>query len=193
MSISSNVTEQDVINLRKLAEHRKNYRAEKSKNRILKQTNDVKLAESLSTITRKLDTINESTKNLENFIIKALPNSSNFIDSMRKTIGSLMRSKISLKIAQNESRSANILGVPIQITGADTIKMSENIYESTPEVYKALSYTGYSGKNKKNENDILMMNKNIRDIGYTGREDRDSKSKTFSTKTLPKLFEENQN
>ena len=34
MSIYPNVTEQDLINLRKLAEQRKNQRAEKNKNRI---------------------------------------------------------------------------------------------------------------------------------------------------------------
>ena len=52
MSIYSNVTEQDLINLRKLAEQQKNQRAEKIKNRILKQTHDIKLAERLSPITK---------------------------------------------------------------------------------------------------------------------------------------------
>ena len=54
MSIYSNVTERDLINLRKLAEQQRNQRAEKIKNRILKQTHDVKLAESLSPVTKKL-------------------------------------------------------------------------------------------------------------------------------------------
>ena len=57
MSIYSNVTEQDLINLRKLAEQQKNQRAEKFKSRILKQTHDIKLAESLSPITEKLDEV----------------------------------------------------------------------------------------------------------------------------------------
>ena len=52
MSIYSNVTEQDLENLRKLAEQQKEQRAIKIKNRILKQTQDVKLAESLSLIQR---------------------------------------------------------------------------------------------------------------------------------------------
>ena len=52
MSIYPNVTEQDMNNLRKLAEQQKNQRALKIKNRILKQTHDVKLAESLSPITK---------------------------------------------------------------------------------------------------------------------------------------------
>ena len=55
MSFYSNVTEQDLIILRKLAEQQKNRRAEKIKNRNLKKTNDIKLAENLSPITEKLD------------------------------------------------------------------------------------------------------------------------------------------
>ena len=87
----------------------------------------------------------------------------------------------------------NILGVPFQISGADTIKINEIVSELTAEIYKALSDTGYIGKNMKNESDILLMNDIIRDLGYTGREDRDSKRKTFFTKTLPKLVEEIEN
>ena len=45
----------------------------------------------------------------------------------------------------------------------------------------------------KNENDILMMNNIIRDLGYTGKGDGDSKRKTFFTKGLPKLVEDIQN
>ena len=116
MSICSNVTEQDLINLRKLAEQQKNQRAEKIKNRILKQTNDIKLAETLRPITKKLDTIYDSIPKvddiiketyLENINIKALPNSSSFSDSMREMIGSSMRSKNSLKMTQDESHRAN--------------------------------------------------------------------------------------
>ena len=45
----------------------------------------------------------------------------------------------------------------------------------------------------KNEKDILMMNNIIKDLGYTGREGRDSKRKTIFTITLPELVEEIQN
>ena len=54
MSIYSNVTEEDLINLRKLAQQQKEQRAPKIKNKILKQTHDEKLAASLSPITNKL-------------------------------------------------------------------------------------------------------------------------------------------
>ena len=201
MSIYSNVTEKDLDNLRKLADQQKNQRAIKIKNRILNQTHDVKLAESLSPITKKLDELNKSTQEVGDKIkesnskidLEALPNSSNFSNSMREMIGSLMRSKNSLRITQDESHRANILDVPIQISGADTIKINENIYELTPEIYKVLSDTGYTGKDMKNESDILMMDNIIRDLGYTGRDDRDSKRKTFFLKKLPKLVNDIQN
>ena len=106
MSNYSNITEQDLENLRILAEQQKNERAQKIKNRILKQTHYVKLAENLSPITKKLDTFNESTKEIGEVIketnsrvdIKGLPNSSKFSNSMRQMIGSLMNSRNSLKI-----------------------------------------------------------------------------------------------
>ena len=49
MSIYSNITEQDLINLRKLAEQQKNQRALKMKNRILKQTHDKKISKIIIT------------------------------------------------------------------------------------------------------------------------------------------------
>ena len=76
MSIYSNVTEQDLIILRKIAEQQKEQRAEKIKNRILKQTHDVKLAESLSPITSKLD---ETSKDLGDVIKKSTQNLGNVL------------------------------------------------------------------------------------------------------------------
>ena len=55
MSIYSNVTEQDLVNLRKLAEQQKEQRALKIRNTILTETDDNKLVESLSPITNILD------------------------------------------------------------------------------------------------------------------------------------------
>ena len=220
MSIYSNVTEKDLDNLRKLAEQQKEQRALKIKNRILKQTHDIKLAESLSPITKKLDEVNKSTKKVgdilresnsenennqelvpveiesedENFQtnLRALPNSSIFSDQMTKTLGRLMSSANSLKMKSTPS-GATILGVPINTLGGDRIQIKDNIYDWTTEIYKALSYTGYEGKNLKNENDILMLYNIINDLGYTGIGDNKSKRKIFLTETLPKLVEKIQN
>ena len=220
MSIYSNVTEQDLNNLRKLAQQQKEQRALKIKNRILKETHDIKLAESLSPITKKLDKINKSTKKIRKVInpsnsenennqeivpvevesedeniqtnLKALPNSSMFSDQMTKTLGRLMSSANSLKKKSTPS-GATILGVPIHTLGGDRLQIKDNVYDLTPEIYKALSYTGYTGENLKNENDILMLYNIIRDLRYTGIGDIKSKRKTFLTETLPKLVDEIQN
>ena len=63
MSIYSNVTEQYLITLRKLSEQ-KNERTLKIRYKIIKQTHDIKLAESLSPITKKLDEVKESTQQI---------------------------------------------------------------------------------------------------------------------------------
>ena len=73
MSIYSNVTEQELVNLRKLAEQQKNQRAEKIKNRILKQTHDIKLAESLSPITEELVEVKKSAQDLGEIVKKSQP------------------------------------------------------------------------------------------------------------------------
>ena len=195
MSIYSNVTEQDLIYPRKLAEQQKNQRALKIKSRILKQTHDVKLAESLSPITEKLDTINKSTEKTRKVIkesnsenennqeivpveiesedeniqtnLRALANSSIFSDLMTKALGRLMSNSNSLKIEFPPSGDT-ILGVPLYTLGGDKLRIRDNDYELTPEIYKALSFTGYTCNTMKNGNDILMLNNNIRDLGYTG-------------------------
>ena len=218
MSIYSNITEKDLDNLRKLAEQQKYQRALKIKNRILKQTHDEKLAESLSPITKELK---KSTKKISEVIkesqssenennqdivpveiesedeniqtnLRALPNSSIFSDQMTKTLGRLMSSANSLKIISTPT-GATILGVPIYTLGGDRIQIKVKIYDLTPEIYKALSYAGYTGENLKNENDILMLNNIIRDLEYTGIGDYKSKRKLFLTTTLPKLVEDIQN
>ena len=111
---------------------------------------------------------------------------------MTKTLGRLMSGANSLKIKSTPS-GATILGVPINTLGGDRIQIKDNIYDLTPEIYKALSYKGYTGKTMKNENDILMLNNIMRDLEYTGIGDYTSKRKTFLTITLLILVEEIQN
>ena len=124
--------------------------------------------------------------------LRALPNSSIFSDQMTKTLGRLMSSADSLKIKSTPS-GATILGVPFNTIGGNRIQIKDNIYDLTPEIHKALSYTGYSGETLKNENDILMLYNIMKELGYTGRGDIKSKQKTFLSEKLPKLVEEIQN
>ena len=103
-----------------------------------------------------------------------------------------MSSANSLKINTTPS-GATFLGVPISTLGGDRIQIKDIVYDLTPEIYKALSYRGYTGNTMKNEADILMLNNIIRDLGYTGVGDYPSKRKRFLIEKLPKLVEEIQN
>ena len=85
-----------------------------------------------------------------------------------------MSSANSLRIKSSPS-GASILGVPIYTLGGDKLRIRDNDYDLSPEIYKALSDTGYTGKTMKNENDILIMNNIMNDLGYTGDIDTDSK------------------
>ena len=64
MNKCPNVTEQDLINLSKLAQQQKDIRATKIENRVLKQTHDKKLAESLWPITKKLEEVDNTTEEI---------------------------------------------------------------------------------------------------------------------------------
>ena len=93
---------------------------------------------------------------------------------MTNTLEKLMSSPNPLRIKSSPS-VASVLGVPIYTLGGDKLRIRDNDYEVTPEIYKALSYTGYTGKTMKIENDILMMKNIINDLGYKSDGDRDSK------------------
>ena len=182
MSVYSYVTEKDLINLRKLAEQQKEQRALQIKNRNLKQTHDVKLAESLSPvsknldevnkstqesllpISKKLDTINESTQKVGD--IRKESNCENKKEKeitpsilLQNTFKSLSEAPNSLKLNKDKDDNLSILGVPFRSLGADKVKTNDNIYEFTPEIHKALSNSSYTGKSMKNENDQRTLYK----------------------------------
>ena len=87
MSIYSNVSEKDLENLPKLADQQKNEQVLKIKNRILKQTHDIALAESLSPITKKLDEVNKSTQKSLSPINKKLDT----INESTQKVGDIIR------------------------------------------------------------------------------------------------------
>ena len=108
MSIYFDVTEQDLDNLRKLAEQQKEQRALRIKNNILKQTHDIKLAESLSPITKRLDEVNETTEKLVkksdvedgNTQTPAIENTSTS-QPLRNTLSFMKKSKNFFKLEQH--------------------------------------------------------------------------------------------
>ena len=137
----------------------------------------------------------ESDNSEDNKIIanlRALPSSSIFSELMSSTLGRLTSSLNSLKVKPSSS-GATILGVPIYTLGGDKLRIRDNEYELNPEIYKASSFTGYTGKSMKNESDIFLMSNILNDLAFTGIDNRVSKRKTFFTKTLPKLVEKIEN
>ena len=92
------------------------------------------------------------------------------------TLGASMISHSSLKLIHDYSRKASTLGEPTITLGGDRIKINITVYNSTPEIYKALSSTSYAGKTMKN---LLVMKKNKDHLSYTCAEDKSSK-KSFS-------------
>ena len=206
MSIYSNVTEQDLINLRKLAEQQKNERAQKIKNRILKQTHDIKLAESLSPVTKKLeevnkstqeslspinkksDTINESTQKVGDIIKESNSDNKEIIVTpstlLQDTFKSLTETSNSLKLNKDKQDNLSILGVPIKSLGGDQIQVYDNIYEFNPEIHKALSSSSYTGRSMKNENDRRTLYNFLTDVGYNGIGDEKTHQTKFFTRLL---------
>ena len=205
MSIYSIVTEKDLINLRKLAEQQKNQRALKIKNKILKQTHDVKLAESLSPITEKLDevykstqgylspitkkmdTINESTKQLGEIVkesnsekIKQIVATPSILS--QDTFKSLTKTPNSLKFDQDKEVFLSFLGTPKKSLGGDKLQVFDNIYEFNTEIHKALSRSSYTGKSMKNEKDQRTLYIFLVDVGYTGVSDEKTNQKKFFTR-----------
>ena len=188
MSFYPNVTEQDLENLRKLADQQKNERALKIKNRILKQTHDIKLAESLSPITEKLDEVNKSTQEVGD-IIKESNSEKEVIPSilLKNTFNSLIDSDDSLKIIKDKDGNMSILNKQIKFIGGDRLQLNNNIYEFSPEINKALSNKNYTGKSMKNDDDQRTLYNFLRDIGYNGLGDKKTNQKKIFTKLI-KIF-----
>ena len=177
MSIYSNVTEEDMINLRKLAQQQKEKRAEKLKNRILKQTHDIKLAESLSPITKKLDetteklgdVIEESTQNLGKVIkenntpqlaIENTPTCQPAIENTQTPPGLLYdvslentlpnmkdKQKGFFKIEEDENGQRFWNGIPVEILGDSRIQINGINFNITPNLQNV--FTDKTGKSLK--------------------------------------------
>ena len=152
MSIHSNVTEKDLENLRKLAEQQKNQRAEKIKNRILKQTHDVKLAESLSPFIERLDEVNKSTKQVGD-IIKNSESQTPAIEnitgtrSLRDTLTRMKGSKNFFKLEENDYGKVFWNKIPVKALGENRISNKNREYDIKPNIQNYFTNTKLTTKN----------------------------------------------
>ena len=150
MSTYSNVTE-DLINLRKLAEQQKEQRALKIRNKILKQTHDIKLAESLSPITEKLDEVDKTTQESLLPITKQLMKldkksevidgntqtpaieNTNISRSLLDTLAFMKTSKNFFKLTE-DSGKVYWNGEYIEPLGDNRIRIKDREYDISPDI-----------------------------------------------------------
>ena len=169
MSIFSSVTEQGLVNLRKLAEQQKNQRALKIKNRILKQTLDIKLAESLSPITKKLDEVKETTQKLGEVIEKSQPeniipqtaientpsphpienNESVIYDiELENTLKNMKNNTGPFQTYEDPEHGWMWKGYPIKVLGGLEVEVNDKKYNTPPGIQKVFVNTSYERLNQ---------------------------------------------
>ena len=175
MSIYSNVGEQDLDNLRNLAEQQKNERALKIKNRILKQTHDVKLAESLSPITEKLDEVGEIIKksqpsqNIKTILqnsesqTPAIDNTSTS-QSLRDTLSFMKKSKNFFKLVQ-DGKDVFWNKTPIIPQGENRVSIKGIEFDIKPNNQNYFSNTKLTTKNMNDEDKLTVYNI-LKNIGF---------------------------
>ena len=164
------------------------------------------MATNFSPITKKIEEVNESTKKLrekQKLIpieiknlqtnITSLPNRSKLSNKVMETLGALMNSCKYLNLIQHDWGRASNLGISIFTLGGDRLKMDDNSYDLTLEVYKTLCSTSYTGKNMKDENDTLTTDTIENELNLTGIADKSSKRKLFLIQKFPKIDENLQN
>ena len=151
MNVYSNVTEEDLNKLRILAKQKKEQQALKIKNKNLKQTLDVKLAESLSPITEKLDTINNTINESTNEGIKKLGQlvkkpdvedgntqtpaieNTTISGSLIDTLAFMMTSKSIFKLVEKDGKVC-WNDIFIKPSGENKISIKDREYDITPDI-----------------------------------------------------------
>ena len=177
MSIYPNVTQEDLNKLSELAEQQKEQRANKIKNRILKQTHDEKLAETFKPITNKLEKINESTKNLDpKYLLfqNQLPEGVKVSDNLIQTFAFMNKSKNFFKAVRNDEGKLSWNNKVIEPLGGNKIKIDNKEFNLTPEIQKAMTSTNYNFNNMKNDDDILTFANILKTVNYNSKQDSHS-------------------
>ena len=197
MNIYSNVTQEDLFNLRKLAEQQKYQRALKNKNRILKQTYDKKLVESLSHITKKPDEVKEYTQilgetvkgsntpritlekthNALPIVIEQIHSGVKYDPSLEKTLNN-MKNNTGFFIEERDNGDIIWNGFPVEKNGGIRLKIKEKIYDITPGIQKVLTDTSNIPMKKLNEKDREILNNILESLDFENYKAKRGKSKS---------------
>ena len=190
MNIYPNITERDLINLRKLAEQQNNQRAEKIEKRILKQTHDVKLAESLSPITKNLVEVKEATEKLGDVVKESQPetpqlaietipkthqpieiNEGNIYDvELEKTLRNMEKDNTGFFKTHHDSQRGWMLNnYPIRTPGGTQIEIDDNKYNITPGLQKVFTDTSYDVAKSLSDTEKVVFRDMLLKTGYYDR------------------------
>ena len=145
------------------------------KNRISKQTHDVKLEESLSPITKKLEEVNESTKPLgeivkksdvvdENIHTPAIENIT-AIQSLRDTLSFMKESKKFFKLEENEKGNVFWNKIRIKPLGDNRISIKDVEYDIKPNIKPYFGNTKLTTKHMDDEDKSTIYDI-IKDTGF---------------------------
>ena len=216
MSIYSNVTEQDLINLRKLAEQQKIERALKIKNRILKQTHDKKLAESLGPITERLDKVKESTEKIGDVIKESpqlaiennqddnqpqLPIENNQDDtqpgvlynvSLENTLTNMKeKEKGFFKTTEDENGQRFWNGIPVEISGDSRIEIKGKDFNITPNLENVFTDTTGRYLKKLDKTETLTYKQLSKTLNYKNYKPRSGENKSGRYKNTKNILAPN--
>ena len=197
MSIYSNVTEQDLIILHKLAEQEKEQRALEIKNEVLKQTHCIKLAESLLPIIEKLDEVKEYTQEVGKIIkknntpqlaiektpfthqpIENTPTTHQPIENNECTIYDVEIENSLKRMADNTGffktyydlqRGWTIINHPIKILRGTIVEINENKYNIFPGIRKVLVDQTYETAESMTDKDKLVFRDILQKTGFYNR------------------------
>ena len=211
MSIYSNVTKQHLINLRKLAEQQKNQRSEKIKSRIFKQTHDIKLAESLSPITKKLHEFDKSTQQIGDVIKEsqqetpqlAIENTHKVIPieneqiqpgviydtSLENTLHKRKNNTGLFNIEESDDGDIFWNGFPVEKIGGNKFKINEKIHNITPGIQKVLSDTSNIPLKKLNDKDRERFNNILESLDFENYKAIRGESESGRYKQSKTIFE----
>ena len=151
MSIYSNVSEQNLINLRKLAQKQKKQRALKIGNRILKKTHDDKLAESLSPLTKRLDLIEKNKGEKIGELIKKSESESPAIENTQTKAETPAIENIKPILRNSESQT------PKLVSASDELVKTFSKMNDSKSFFKVTR----DAKGKFSRNNMEVINKEI--------------------------------
>ena len=176
MSIYSNATEQELINLRTLADQRKNQRDLKIKSRNLKQTHDIKLPESLSPITKKLDEGKESTHKTRDFIRRSQPETPQlsiekapthqrmeniegviYDVELENTLKNMRDNTVFFKTHEHPERGWMLNNYPFKLVRGTEVVINDKEYNITPGFQKVFTDTSYNTAKSMNDMEKLVF------------------------------------